>query len=173
LTHFFIRTELNVYILTDYFLGKVMETETILIIVGAILIGISIVGGNLEWKEIKIPKIHIAARILGFITGLILIVVGPNIDGLLPTQNNGQNSVEETDKTPLAKEQQLAELQRQQDEAQKALAAQEQRLALLKLQQDAAQKALQAEAQRLTEQRREATELELEVGKLWEQYNAL
>jgi len=119
---------------------KIILKETILIIVGAILIGIALIGGNLEWKEIKIPKIHIAARILGFITGLSLIVVTPNIEGLLTTPH-GQNSVEETEKTVQAQEQRLAELQRQQDEA--ALSAKAQQLP--ELQQEEAETPTQAD----------------------------
>jgi hypothetical protein len=150
------------------FLLKFMENETILIILGAILIGIGIVGGNLQWKEIRIPKIHIAARILGFITGLALIVVGPNIGGLLTIQNNGNNSVEETEKTLQAQEQRLAELQRQQEEAQKAIAAEKQRLAELQRQLGAAQKARQAQEQRLAQLRLEKENLESNINTLIE-----
>jgi hypothetical protein len=45
-------------------------------LIGAALIFVAILGGSLEAKEVKIPILNIWARILSFIFGIVLIVVG-------------------------------------------------------------------------------------------------
>jgi hypothetical protein len=45
-------------------------------LIGAALIFVAILGGGLEAKDVKIPVLNIWARILSFVFGIVLIVVG-------------------------------------------------------------------------------------------------
>ena len=145
-----------------------METETILIILGAILIAIGIVGGNLEWKEIKIPKIHIFARVLGFVTGLALIVVGPNMKEIATIVTPSNNETVSID-AQKAEEQRLNELQQQQENAQQARKIEEQKLALLLQQQTDAQQVLDLQLEQVNQPNKKLIEQKQQLVLLQEQ----
>ncbi|MEK6735814.1 MAG: hypothetical protein AABY47_04540 [Pseudomonadota bacterium] len=53
-----------------------MDVESMSFIFGAILIAISILGGGLEIKELKVPQVGTVSRILAAIVGVVFVTVG-------------------------------------------------------------------------------------------------
>ncbi|MCA9731704.1 MAG: DUF2914 domain-containing protein [Deferribacteres bacterium] len=51
-----------------------MQTETMILLIGMLMVFIGIFGGGFEIKEIKVPKVNNLSRILGFFAGVFLII---------------------------------------------------------------------------------------------------
>ena len=62
-----------------------METNTIILLIGLLMVFIGIFGGGLQIREIKVPKVNVLSRLVGFIVGAFLIIWSQNIlTGILP-----------------------------------------------------------------------------------------
>ena len=61
-----------------------MEFETISFLAGCIFILIALLGGGLEIKELRIPKVTVGARLLFGTFGLMFIIFGVWASGVLP-----------------------------------------------------------------------------------------
>jgi hypothetical protein len=65
-------------------LEVLMTLDFISFIIGAILLAVGILGGGIEGKEIKIPKVTPLVRILSGCIGLVFILLGLWIAGIIP-----------------------------------------------------------------------------------------
>jgi len=63
-----------------------VTSQTVLFILGGILIVVGILGGGFEVKELKIPQVAGAARILSLIVGIALLGVGFKVEKTVPSQ---------------------------------------------------------------------------------------
>ena len=53
-----------------------MNSETILLIVGAVLIVTGVIGGGIEVKELKIPQVKVPTRVLAIVVGIVFLGMG-------------------------------------------------------------------------------------------------
>jgi hypothetical protein len=71
-----------------------METSTIILLIGLLMIFIGIFGGGFEVKEIKVPKVNTLSRLLGFVIGAVLIIWSRDIfPEILPSLSSGPDQV--------------------------------------------------------------------------------
>jgi hypothetical protein len=56
-----------------------MSIQVVMMIIGAVLLLIAIVGGGFELKELKIPRVTMAPRLLAGIAGIVFICLGIGI----------------------------------------------------------------------------------------------
>ena len=79
-----------------------LETATILVILGAILLIVGLIGGGLEVKEIRIPKVHTFPRVLATIIGLGLIIGSQvGFEKISSLFNVGQSDSDNVDKVTI------------------------------------------------------------------------
>ena len=71
-----------------------MGTSTVVFIFGGILLGIGILGGGFELKELKVPKVSMIPRLLSALVGLTFIGVGIGFmrDDANPAPSHGDSS---------------------------------------------------------------------------------
>ena len=56
-----------------------MDGETLLIILGGLLLAIGILGGGFSIKELKVPTVGMGPRVIAFVIGVALIGFGANL----------------------------------------------------------------------------------------------
>src|ERR1700730_18006366 len=76
-----------------------MTIQTLLLLFGALLLLIAIVGGGLEVKELKIPKVENTPRIIAAVGGIVFILMAINYNAI---------TIEEKKTTPAASEEKSA-----------------------------------------------------------------
>lgn len=66
-----------------------MTPETMILLIGVLMVFIGIFGGGFEIKEIKVPKVNNLSRLLGFVAGVLLILWSQDIfKDFLPAPSN-------------------------------------------------------------------------------------
>ncbi len=102
-----------------------MQTHTILIILGAVLLVTGVVGGGLTLKEIKLPSLDKFSRSLAGVVGVVFIVVGVYIEkGTGDAQDRTEEVVEQHQRQ---EEQRQAEVDSQREEAERKVELERQR----------------------------------------------
>ena len=101
-----------------------MQTHTIMIITGTLLLLAGVIGGGLSLKEIKLPSLDKYSRVLACIVGIPLIVAGiyieshdPNSDDDVTSSVNESSPGIEQDRNQ--SNQQRTEEERQREEEQR------------------------------------------------------
>jgi len=61
-----------------------MSLETASFLVGALLVGVAVLGGGIEVKEITIPKVSSFVRAVAGCAGLVFILLGLKAGGVIP-----------------------------------------------------------------------------------------
>ena len=102
-----------------------MQTHTILIILGAVLLVAGVVGGGLTLKEIKLPSLDKFSRSLAGVVGVVFIVVGVYIEkGTGDAQDRTEEVVEQHQRQ---EEQRQTEVDSQREEAERKVELERQR----------------------------------------------
>src|SRR5262245_53541328 len=84
--------------------GKSMTLDTMAFVLGVLLIATGVLGGGLEVKELKLPRISGTARLGSAIVGLALVVLGLsiNLKWIVSTEESKKSIVStEESKTPI------------------------------------------------------------------------
>jgi hypothetical protein len=64
-----------------------MERETLLIILGGLLLAVGILGGGFSIKELQVPTVGMGPRVIAFVIGLALIGFGANLSDISTPEN--------------------------------------------------------------------------------------
>jgi uncharacterized membrane protein YuzA (DUF378 family) len=136
-----------------------MDASTILVVVGALLTLIGIVGGGFEIKEARIPKVSLIPRVLALLIGIALLT--SQLYPKLLQDESAQVQYGQEDSLRKAEEARLAEGRRG-IEAEKARLAEERR----RIEAEEARLAKEAEEARLAEEQRS---IEAEQARLAEE----
>ncbi|WP_257461826.1 hypothetical protein [Archangium lipolyticum] len=76
-----------------------MKVEVMMCVFGALLVLTGIVGGGLEVKELKIPKVGMASRVAAYVSGFFFILMGVvlSFDGEEPVEEDAQEVADARD----------------------------------------------------------------------------
>jgi hypothetical protein len=111
-----------------------MSVEIIAFVFGCLLIFVGVVGGGIEIKEIRVPKIANTTRVLATSIGLVFIVIGVFFRYDLSGGNKDTEKVQ--GKQEIVTEEEVNHLKLQQEQEEKLRIEKEQRLVEQRLQQD-------------------------------------
>src|SRR5262245_19458819 len=76
--------------------GGTMGPDTIVLIVGAVLVVTGVLGGGIELRELKIPTVRAPTRILAVLVGLVFLGIGLDstlLDNDSPEQVSNPNEL--------------------------------------------------------------------------------
>lgn len=69
-----------------------MNPPVVLLLIGGLLLLIALVGGGLEVKELRIPKIERLARLFCGVAGVVFVLLGINFNAPVPQQDTQQDT---------------------------------------------------------------------------------
>ena len=140
-----------------------MQTHTILIALGAVLLLAGVIGGGLTLKEIKLPSLDRISRVLAVVVGAAFIVIGVYLEreSRQPPEDAPVAKQESEDAQRAELERKEAELAQQQREAARQAQLEKERLEKERLEKERLEKA-RLEKARLAKEQAEKARLEKE-----------